>query len=166
MPDQRPSSKKGHDPSIEDLLHELQMARGDIAISQLWSSIQMEAVALLSKSFLPYQGESKKTEERKHGGLKTAEVSTKRERSRIRKCEVCSRNSEQTYCQHHYAAYLNLKNKYPDWSLAFGEVTWEMYLESVIALEETGDWVRQVAKNELSKSNRQNLKRLTEQNRE
>jgi len=55
------------------------------------------------------------------------------------------------YCRRHSIAYSNLKEKYPSWIAAYGGISWERYLETIMTLEETGDWVKQIAKMELSK---------------
>jgi hypothetical protein len=70
----------------------------------------------------------------------------------IEKCEVCERARQEqgNYCRYHSIAYSNLNEKYPDWKAAYGGMSWERYLETIMALEETGDWVKQVAKKELS----------------
>lgn len=69
------------------------------------------------------------------------------------KCEVCERRKEIStcYCQYHSVAYLNLKNEFRNWESAYGEISWERYLEAVAEVDETGEWAKQVAKNELSK---------------
>ena len=69
------------------------------------------------------------------------------------KCEVCERSIEgsELYCQYHSIAYMNLKRRIDEWKVAHGEINWESYLETIIGLEEVGDWVKQVAKNEIAK---------------
>jgi hypothetical protein len=76
------------------------------------------------------------------------------------RCEVCKRSIEgpKAYCQYHSVAYSNLKGRFDEWKVALGELSWERYLETITQLEEAGDWVKQVAKNELAKNASQSLK--------
>ena len=77
-------------------------------------------------------------------------------------CSLCSRAAitKDSYCIMHAAALSSLRERFPDWQRAIGDISWERYLETILTVEETGDWVKQVAKNELSKRAGQNLKTL------
>lgn len=70
------------------------------------------------------------------------------------KCAICSRPAlrESLYCKYHDAANRNLKKHYADWERRYGSLSWERYLESVSQISDSGDWVREVANQELNLS--------------
>lgn len=70
------------------------------------------------------------------------------------KCAICTRRAlgESGYCRGHNAANLNLKKHYAEWKRRYGSLSWERYLESVSQISDTGDWVREVANQELNHS--------------
>ena len=67
-----------------------------------------------------------------------------------RSCKVCDRNAllGNAYCESHGAARTKLEDGFRDWQRAFVEITWERYLDRVLALRQTGAWVREVARYE------------------
>ncbi len=66
-------------------------------------------------------------------------------------CRLCKRLTagESVYCTYHDKAYIQIKNKYPDWKYAFANMSWERYLETIIGLKEIGDLAKAVATEEL-----------------
>jgi len=48
------------------------------------------------------------------------------------------------YCRYHEAAYVNLLAGYRKWKRA-RDITWSDYLNTLIELKETGEWVKEVA---------------------
>jgi len=70
------------------------------------------------------------------------------------KCPLCERisHTDAQYCSFHDVAYAEIKSKFLDWNIAFGNAGWERYLERIIGLKETGVWAREVARLELRRS--------------
>ncbi|TFG33882.1 hypothetical protein EU527_06135 [Candidatus Thorarchaeota archaeon] len=59
-------------------------------------------------------------------------------------CLICGRNLSSTkFCEYHETAYLNLKSAFNDWKSKAG-ITWAEYLDKVIHLEGTGQWIIEV----------------------
>lgn len=54
------------------------------------------------------------------------------------------------YCKHHSKAFEGLKTGYALWRRAYGDLTWERYLDAISKLDGTGLWALQVARNELA----------------
>ena len=67
------------------------------------------------------------------------------------KCILCERKTvaPKAYCIFHARACLELKSGFSEWVVAFGSMSWERYLETIIGLKETGVWAAEVAKIEL-----------------
>ncbi len=63
-------------------------------------------------------------------------------------CPLCERVkiSNGEYCLFHEAALSTVKQRYLEWKDAFGNISWERYLERIIGLKETGDSAREIAK--------------------
>lgn len=61
-------------------------------------------------------------------------------------CSLCWRRREDgsEYCTYHLAAQKNLIKAFRDWQEAL-EVKWMDFLASVVARQESGEWVRDVA---------------------
>jgi hypothetical protein len=76
------------------------------------------------------------------------------------RCFLCSRAAitNESYCIMHAAALSKVRERFPDWQRAMGDISWERYLERIIRLKETGDSSREVARHLLSQvtSNRGN----------
>jgi hypothetical protein len=75
------------------------------------------------------------------------------------KCNLCKRPKAvpgQTYCVFHEAAYDEIRIKFQDWKSAYGQITWERYLETITRLKETGDWTKEVATLELRRFKSEN----------
>ena len=70
------------------------------------------------------------------------------------KCKLCKRTIEKKieYCVYHEKALKNLKSSYDNWKKALN-ISWEDYLIKISEQETTGNWVKEVAKNMLKKSN-------------
>ncbi len=67
-------------------------------------------------------------------------------------CEICNRSNNNLYCEYHDQAYKNLQKGYKIWKHSYGsDFTWRRYLEKTIARSETGEWVKEVAKIQLTK---------------
>lgn len=56
---------------------------------------------------------------------------------------------EQVFCEYHAKAYDSLVSAFPKWERAYGSLHWRNFLARVIALPETGSWVKEVAEAEL-----------------
>jgi len=67
------------------------------------------------------------------------------------KCTLCTRMSasEKGYCKKHLRAYTQILSKFPNWKIAYEEISWERYLETINRLYETGDLAKAVAIAEL-----------------
>ena len=66
------------------------------------------------------------------------------------KCRACSREaSSNKFCTYHENAYDALKKNYGAWHDAYGEISWEEYLEKLLSHKETGSWVKDVIMLEL-----------------
>ena len=44
----------------------------------------------------------------------------------------------------HHDAFLNLKQKYETWVYAYGQISWQEYLNKLITMNEVGVWVKDV----------------------
>ena len=68
------------------------------------------------------------------------------------KCTVCHRGviaKGKRYCLYHSQAYDSLQKMYKAWVNAYGGVSRETYLKKLLDLDQTGDWVKDVIRNEL-----------------
>jgi len=63
-----------------------------------------------------------------------------------RGCTLCWRRREDgsEYCTYHLLAQKNLLKAFQDWREAL-EIEWRDFLVSVVARQESGEWVRDVA---------------------
>ena len=61
-------------------------------------------------------------------------------------CKVCGRTAveEGVLCQYHQSALDNLHSSFEAWKKASG-VSWEEYVEGLCEIDETGQWVYEVA---------------------
>jgi len=66
-------------------------------------------------------------------------------------CPICEKKAESQniYCSGHARAYSQIERKYPEWNSAYEDISWERYLERILALKETGDLAKAVATEEL-----------------
>ena len=66
-------------------------------------------------------------------------------------CKLCKRTkmTGKSYCSYHNRALSEIEAKYTDWKSAFENMSWERYLETIIRLNETGDFAKEVAREEL-----------------
>jgi hypothetical protein len=69
----------------------------------------------------------------------------------IGNCRLCERTkiAGKSYCSYHYRAFSEIEARYADWRSAFENMSWERYLETIIRLNETGDFAKEVAREEL-----------------
>jgi hypothetical protein len=59
----------------------------------------------------------------------------------MNECEICGRDAlKDNFCRYHYDALINLKKAYDGWKRATG-IDWEMYMDRLLQIEETGRWV-------------------------
>ena len=67
-------------------------------------------------------------------------------------CSLCWRRREDgsEYCTYHLAAQKNLLKAFRDWQEAL-EIEWRDFLVAVVARQESGEWVREVAHHLLEK---------------
>ncbi len=61
------------------------------------------------------------------------------------KCTVCGREGPGNLCRMHAGAKEKLEAAYPLWVKAYGEISWEHYLDNVIRNVQTGPWAKEVA---------------------
>jgi hypothetical protein len=67
------------------------------------------------------------------------------------RCSLCHREGfEEGYCGYHRDAHVNLTTVYEVWEKSV-KLSWNRFLEEVIQAKETGEWVRDVARDLLSK---------------
>jgi len=61
-------------------------------------------------------------------------------------CILCQREVEKgdTLCRYHSAAREALKRGYEAWNAAHSGLSWREYLNRVKALDETGQWIKEV----------------------
>lgn len=60
-------------------------------------------------------------------------------------CKVCSREIKaDDLCRYHLAARDALKRTHAIWQEAYSGISWRDYLNKVKALEETGEWIKEV----------------------
>jgi len=60
-------------------------------------------------------------------------------------CKICKRKAENSgFCGYHEAARDALKKEYRTWKEAYSGMSWGEYLQRVKAIENTGQWVREV----------------------
>jgi hypothetical protein len=60
-------------------------------------------------------------------------------------CKICKRIAKDSeFCGYHEAARDALKKGYGVWKEAYSGISWGEYLQRVKAIENTGQWVREV----------------------
>ena len=71
-----------------------------------------------------------------------------------RGCPLCwrRRDDDSGYCTYHLAAQENLLRAFQDWQEAH-EIDWRDFLVAVVARQESGEWVRDVAHHLLENEN-------------
>jgi hypothetical protein len=77
------------------------------------------------------------------------------------KCSACHRGAiakEKRYCLYHSQAYDSLQKEYKAWVNAYGGVSRETYMKKLLDLDQTGDWVKDVIRNELKEPKRRDMK--------
>ena len=62
------------------------------------------------------------------------------------KCVACTRKSctNSKYCTYHHDAFLNLKQKYESWIYAYGQISWQEYMNKLLMMNGVGIWVKDV----------------------
>lgn len=61
-------------------------------------------------------------------------------------CKLCNRkavNSEKVLCKYHLIAYNNIEKNFPKWVKAYGELSWDKYIEILCRRNETGSWIKE-----------------------
>ncbi|HEX9678516.1 hypothetical protein [Nitrososphaera sp.] len=66
-------------------------------------------------------------------------------------CLACGRQAQDRYCPYHAKALQNLQAHYQAWVRAYGDIPWEKFLERLLEMQQTGQWVKEVIKTELKK---------------
>jgi len=60
-------------------------------------------------------------------------------------CVICGLPiKKDNFCEHHYSAYIKLKEKYNEWAKAYLNLSFEKYIKKVISIETTGKWIKEV----------------------
>ena len=69
------------------------------------------------------------------------------------RCELCERFSVSggMYCILHETAKMNVKESFKEWQKAYGNISWERYLERILELVETGDSSKEIARHLLGR---------------
>jgi hypothetical protein len=60
------------------------------------------------------------------------------------RCECCSREARNEYCELHEKAYAGVVQKFEMWKHAV-DVSWEQYLNEIVKNPFTGAWAKEVA---------------------
>jgi hypothetical protein len=60
------------------------------------------------------------------------------------KCRICSRETNDDYCDLHMKAYENVVKNFGQWKKAL-EISWKGYLSEIAKNPLTGEWAREVA---------------------
>ena len=62
------------------------------------------------------------------------------------RCIACTRKVIRTRktVPYHHDAFLNLKQKYETWVYAYGQISWQEYLNKLITMNEIGVWIKDV----------------------
>lgn len=66
-------------------------------------------------------------------------------------CQACGKDAQNRYCKYHEKAFSGLQEHHKAWVRAYGNISWEAFLEKLEAMQETGQWVKEVIKAELKK---------------
>ncbi len=61
------------------------------------------------------------------------------------KCAICGKPGQESLCQRHAGAKKRLEAAFPQWTKAYGGISWEDYLDNVIRNVQTGPWAKEVA---------------------
>ena len=61
------------------------------------------------------------------------------------KCLVCGKEGEADLCRRHAEAKDRLEAAYPLWVKAYGEASWEWFLDNVKRNVQTGQWAKETA---------------------
>ena len=71
-----------------------------------------------------------------------------------RGCPLCwrRRDDDSEYCTYHSSAQNSLLGAFRDWQEAL-EIEWRDFLVAVVARQESGEWVQDVARHLLEKEN-------------
>ncbi|MEM4311935.1 MAG: hypothetical protein QXX95_06055 [Nitrososphaerales archaeon] len=68
----------------------------------------------------------------------------------MERCDLCLKDSfkimELKLCYYHSLAYDNLFKNYERWREAYGELEWRDYLKKILENDNTGVWVKELAK--------------------
>jgi hypothetical protein len=48
------------------------------------------------------------------------------------------------YCNYHNEAFNNIKRHYQLWVSAYGLLSWNDYLDKLLKMNETGNWIKEV----------------------
>jgi len=64
----------------------------------------------------------------------------------VKLCTICGREAlrEGSLCRYHQEALDNIHSSFESWRKANG-LSWEEYIEVLCEIDETGQWVREVA---------------------
>jgi hypothetical protein len=61
------------------------------------------------------------------------------------KCHACSRKTSMgKYCKYHDEAFNNIKRHHQLWVSAYGLLSWNHYLDKLLKLNQTGNWIKEV----------------------
>jgi DNA-directed RNA polymerase subunit N (RpoN/RPB10) len=66
-------------------------------------------------------------------------------------CLACGKQAQDRYCAYHEKALNQLRDHYDKWVHAYGNISWENFLERLEGKNDTGAWVKEVIKAELKK---------------
>lgn len=66
-------------------------------------------------------------------------------------CQACGKDAQGLYCRYHEKAFSSLQEHHKTWVRAYGDISWEAFLEKLDGMQETGQGVKEVVKAELKK---------------
>ena len=77
----------------------------------------------------------------------TSKIESGKKKDETSRCAICHRRSidNQNFCRYHRIANTRLVEGFEVWRRGIEELSWERYLETISALVETGNWLKQVA---------------------
>lgn len=66
------------------------------------------------------------------------------------RCSICKRSADDKLCKYHQLAYDKIKDNYEVWRRAYENLGYNEYLERLLESRESGEFIKDVARWELS----------------
>jgi hypothetical protein len=61
------------------------------------------------------------------------------------KCPICGREAVPDLCRYHTEAKERVREAYPFWVKAYGNIEWKDFLDNVKRNPQTGQWAKEIA---------------------